>query len=62
MKMQAIDQLTKPHLLRLTNSPLLHLFSHELAAQQDPPEVRAAWLRLYWKIVRKPRRHSQRKH
>jgi len=62
MKMQAIDQLTKPDFLRMTSSPLIHLFSHELASQQDPPAVRAAWVRLYWKIIRKPKRTSHRKH
>lgn len=61
MKMQAIDQLTRPQFLRMTSSPLIQLFSHHQTAQQDPPAVRAAWLRLYWKIVRKPRRASHRK-
>src|SRR5438876_649132 len=61
MKMQAIEPLTRPQLLRMTPSPLVHLLSHELGAQQDPPAARAAWLRLYWEIVRKPRRQSQLK-
>jgi len=62
MKMQAIESLTGPQLMRLSPSPLINLFSHALTSQQDPPAVRAAWVRLYWKIVRKPRRHSSRKH
>ena len=62
MKTQAIDQLTKPQFLRMTPSPLIQLLSHRPAANQDPPAVRAAWVRLYWKIVRKPRRQGQGKH
>ena len=62
MKMQAIDQLTRPQFLRMTSSPLIQLFSPESQAQQDPPAVRAAWVRLYWKIVRKPKRQTARKH
>ena len=62
MKMQIIDQPTQPLFLRMTPSPLLQLLSPRLTANQDPPAVRAAWVRLYWKIVRKPRRHNQGKH
>ena len=61
MKMQASEQLTRPHLLRMIPSPLIHLFPQHLAPHNDPPAVRAAWVRLYWKIVTKPKRASQRK-
>jgi len=62
MKTFASQELTRPHLLRMIPSPLVQLFPQHLAAHQDPPEVRAAWLRLYWKVVRKPKRNANRKH
>jgi len=62
MKTIASQELNRPHLPRMISSTLLKLFPQHLAAHQDPPEVRAAWLRLYWKVVRKPKRSATRKH
>jgi len=61
MKMQASQHLTRPQFLRMTPSPLLQLFANHSAPHQDPPAVRAAWLRLYWEIVGKPKRNNHRK-
>jgi hypothetical protein len=61
MKLQAIEDFARPQFLRMTSSPLIQLFSHQLTMHQDPPAVRAAWVRLYKKIVNKPKRQSRRK-
>jgi hypothetical protein len=61
MKSNTSHLFARPHLLRMTGSPLLQLFPSLAAGQNDPPAVRAAWLRLYWEIVGKPRRSRQRK-
>ena len=61
MKMYATESLTRPQFLRMTPSPLLQFLAHNTGSQQDPPAVRAAWLRLYWEIVGKPKRNNQRK-
>jgi len=62
MKMHASQPLTKPQSLRTTPAPLMQLFSTQLAPHADPPAVRAAWLRLFWEIVRKPKRSHHHKH
>jgi len=62
MKMHASENLTRPQFLRMTPSPLLQLLGHNSVSQHDPPAVRAAWLRLYWEIVGKPKRSNHRKH
>jgi len=62
MKMQASQHLTRPQFLRMTPSPLIQLFPDQHPAHNDPPAVRAAWRRLYWTIVGKPRRSKSRKH
>jgi hypothetical protein len=60
--MKTLDnQANRPEILRMIPSPLVHLFGDQSSAQNDPPAVRAAWLRLYFEIVRKPRRNP-RKH
>jgi len=61
MKMHAGENLTRPQFLRITPSPLLQLLGNHSAPHHDPPAVRAAWLRLYWEIVGKPKRSSHRK-
>ena len=61
MKTQTSQQLTRPNLMRLLPSPLINLFPQQLAPHKDPPAVRAAWLRLYWEVVRKPKRNNHRK-
>ena len=61
MKMHATYPLSRGQLLRMSSSPLVQLFPQLSSPHNDPPAVRAAWLRLYWEIVRKPRR-SRRKH
>ena len=61
MKSLAVQHLTRPQILRMIPSPLVHLFSHDAPSHKDPPEVRAAWLRLYWEIMRKPKRNALRK-
>jgi hypothetical protein len=62
MKMHAGENLTRPQFLRMTPSPLLQLLANDSGSQHDPPAVRAAWLRLYWEIVGKPKRNNHRKH
>ena len=62
MKMPANSELTRPDLLRFIPSPLVHLFPDKNATHHDPPAVRAAWLRLYCEIIRKPKRASHKKH
>jgi len=55
MKMLASQQLSRPQIPRRIPSPLVHLLS-DRGSHKDPPAVRAAWLRLYWEIMRKPNR------